>query len=78
MDGEGMSTLIDILQLSHGDAQFLLQVGASLFYAAPWGTNNQSEIQQRRIEGHSRIFRESGYPKAASGEPPYTFLKTMA
>lgn len=27
MDADGMTTLLDVLQLSPGDAQFLLQVG---------------------------------------------------
>jgi hypothetical protein len=77
MDGEGMSTLIDVLQLSHNDAQFLLLVRVSAFYGALLGTKTLSEIQQRCIQGHSRIFREPGCPKAGSGQPPSTSPKTM-
>jgi hypothetical protein len=51
---EGLATLVDVLELSHADAQFLLQVGAPTSdQALP--TENGLEIQQRCTQSNSRI-----------------------
>ena len=34
MDADGVTTLVDVLQLSHGDAQFLLKVGNHALHLA--------------------------------------------
>ena len=59
MDADGMTTLLDVLQLSPGDAQFLLQVGISTLHFTRVTAKVTSEIQQRCIQSHPRILRES-------------------